>query len=89
MAVFCFSPPSSQRFGWPSTPGWTSCCKRRAAQWPHYLPGSWMPHCTLAMDLAPARLSAAAGLLAGFEKIHAQVVEVGVTDTGDVTVLNR
>lgn len=61
------------------------------AQWPHYLPGSWVPHCTLAMNLTPAELSAAAGLLAGFRLLRAEVAEVGVTDTetGDTTVLNR
>lgn len=60
-------------------------------QWPHYLPGSWVPHCTLAMNVAPAELSAAAGLLAGFRQLQAEVAKVGITDTatGDVTVLNR
>ena len=61
------------------------------AQWPHYLPGSWVPHCTLATNLTPTELSAAAGLLAGFRQIQAEVPEVGITDTetGDITVLNR
>lgn len=60
-------------------------------QWTHYLPGSWVPHCTLAMDLTPAELSTAASLLTGFPQIQAEVAEVGITDTatGDITVLNR
>lgn len=60
-------------------------------RWPHYLPGSWVPHCTLAMNLTPAELSAAAGLLAGFRQIRADVTEVGITDTdtGATILLNR
>lgn len=53
--------------------------------WPHYLPGTWVPHCTLAMNLTPAELSAAVGLLAGFREIEARVVEAGITDTGGGT----
>ena len=65
--------------------------ERGIVQWPHYLPGSWVPHCTLAMNVTPAELSAAAGMLAGFRQIQAEVAEVGITDTetGDITVLNR
>jgi hypothetical protein len=55
-------------------------------QWRHYRPGSWLPHCTLAMNLTPSELSAATGLLAGFPEIQARVAEIGVvdTETGDV-----
>ena len=39
------------------------------------------------MDVTPAELSAAAGMLAGFRQIQAEVTEVGITDTetGDIT----
>lgn len=64
-------------------------CRRLHEQWAHYVPGSWVPHCTLAMGLTPAQLSAAAGVLAGFRPIAARVVGVGVVDTrtGEVTLL--
>jgi hypothetical protein len=60
-------------------------------QWSHYLPGAWIPHCTLAMGLPPAEIASAIRLLADFRPIDAQVVEVGVTDTttGAVTFLSR
>ncbi len=63
----------------------------RIDRWPHYLPGSWVPHCTLAMDLPRADLSSAVRLLSGFEPFDAQVIEAGVTDstTGYVTPLGR
>lgn len=60
-------------------------------QWPHYLPGRWVPHCTLAMDLTQADLSSAVRLLSGFEPFDAQVIESGITDstTGYITPLGR
>ena len=56
--------------------------------WSHYRPGAWVPHCTPAVDLAPADLSSAVGLLSGFQPFRAQVVEIGVTDTTTGTVLS-
>jgi 2'-5' RNA ligase len=60
-------------------------------QWSHDEPGAWVPHCTLAMELTPAEIASAIRLLADFQPIDAQVVEIGVTDTttGAVTFLSR
>jgi 2'-5' RNA ligase len=59
-------------------------------QWAHYLPGAWVPHCTLAQDLAPDDLATAVRALHPLTPVRATVVEVGVTDTrtGDVDVLH-
>jgi 2'-5' RNA ligase len=57
--------------------------------WAHYLPGAWVPHCTLAPDLTPDQLGAAVRTLHPLTPIRATVGEVGVTDTrtGEVDVL--
>ena len=54
--------------------------------WSHYLPGRWVPHCTLAMGLSSAQLPSAVGLLYGFPPLEARVVEIGLTDTSTGTV---
>ncbi len=59
--------------------------------WAHYLPGAWVPHCTLAQDLTTERLAAGFAALHPITPIRAAVAEVGVTDTrtGEVDVLRR
>jgi len=62
----------------------------RIDRWPHYLPGMWVPHCTLAMGLAPPQQAAAVARLSGFEPFEAQVLDIGITDTttGKTTTLH-
>jgi hypothetical protein len=57
--------------------------------WPYYLPGNWVPHCTLAEGLDKAQAPQAFGLLYGFEPIKATVSAAGIKDTvtGSITVL--
>lgn len=57
--------------------------------WPHYLPGSWVPHCTLAEGLGKAQAGQAFGLLYGHKPITAVVSAVGIkdTETGSITLL--
>lgn len=54
-----------------------------------YLPGSWIPHCTLAQDLTPAQLAAGVAALHPVSPVSARIIEVGITDTrtGDVDLL--
>ena len=47
----------------------------------YYLPGSWIPHCTLAQGIEPAQVAAGFAALYPVEPIRATVVEVGVVDT--------
>ncbi|MBB5892272.1 2'-5' RNA ligase family protein [Kutzneria kofuensis] len=55
----------------------------------YYLPGSWVPHCTLAQEIDTATLAAGIAALHPAEPIRAEVDEVGITDTvtGEVDVL--
>ncbi|HEX3590434.1 MAG TPA: 2'-5' RNA ligase family protein [Pseudonocardiaceae bacterium] len=57
--------------------------------WASYLPGAWVPHCTLAQDLTPGQLATAFAALHPITPIRAKVAEIGVLDTrtGDVDVL--
>jgi len=59
--------------------------------WSHYLPGHWVPHCTLAQDeaMTPAEAGRAITVLDGYEPVTATVTSVGVTDTatGNITPL--
>lgn len=50
--------------------------------WPYYLPGNWVPHCTLAEGLNKAQAARAFGVLYGYEPITAIVSAVGIKDTG-------
>jgi 2'-5' RNA ligase len=52
----------------------------------YFLPGSWVPHCTLAQDLSAAQLAAGMTALHPVAPVRARVVEVGITDvrTGEV-----
>ncbi|MFC4854397.1 2'-5' RNA ligase family protein [Actinophytocola glycyrrhizae] len=54
-----------------------------------YLPGSWMPHCVLARDLDPARMTAAFAALHPTGSIKARITEIVVVDThtGETDVL--
>lgn len=47
----------------------------------YYLPGSWVPHCTLAQGIEPAQVATGFGTLYPVEPIRAKVVEVAVVDT--------
>jgi 2'-5' RNA ligase len=57
--------------------------------WAYYLPGAWVPHCTLAQDLTPDQLTAAFAALHPVEPVRARISRVGVVDTrtGDLDVL--
>ncbi|SHE75126.1 2'-5' RNA ligase family protein [Streptoalloteichus hindustanus] len=54
-----------------------------------YLPGAWVPHCTLAQDLAVAQVAAGFAALLPVRPVRAAITGVGVTDTrtGDVDLL--
>jgi 2'-5' RNA ligase len=47
----------------------------------YYLPGSWVPHCTLAQGADPATTAAGFAALHPVEPIRATVVEIAVVDT--------
>ena len=55
----------------------------------YYLPGSWVPHCTLAQGMEPAQMTAGFAALYPVEPIKARVTEIAVVDshTGDAEVL--
>jgi 2'-5' RNA ligase len=55
----------------------------------YYLPGSWVPHCTLAQDIDTATLAAGIAALHPVEPVRAKIDEVGITDTvtGEVDLL--
>ncbi|HET9139668.1 2'-5' RNA ligase family protein [Actinophytocola sp.] len=47
----------------------------------YYLPGSWVPHCTLAQGLETGRIAAGFAALYPVEPIRATVAEIAVVDT--------
>jgi hypothetical protein len=47
----------------------------------YYLPGSWVPHCTLTQGVAPHELVAAFAAVYPVEPVHARVSAVAVVDT--------
>ena len=49
--------------------------------WAYYLPGAWVPHCTLAEDVTPAQLAAGFAALHPIEPIRVRITEIGVKDT--------
>jgi 2'-5' RNA ligase len=55
----------------------------------YYLPGAWVPHCTLAHEVSLPELAKAFAALHPVRPVRATVSEVGITDTrtGDVDVL--
>jgi 2'-5' RNA ligase len=55
----------------------------------HYLPDTWVPHCTLAQGLSPEQITIAVRAVKRLRPIEADIVSVGVvdTDTGGVTTV--
>ena len=55
----------------------------------YYLPGSWMPHCTLAQGVTDEQVVAGFAAVYPVPSIRAQAREIAVVDTvtGDVDVL--
>jgi hypothetical protein len=55
----------------------------------YYLPGSWIPHCTLAEGLEPAQMTAGFATLYPVGSIRAGITEIAVVDThtGEADVL--
>jgi 2'-5' RNA ligase len=49
--------------------------------WAYYLPGAWVPHCTLATDLTDAALTAGLSVLHSITPVRASVCSIGITDT--------
>jgi 2'-5' RNA ligase len=49
--------------------------------WAFYLPGAWVPHCTLAEDLTPTQLAAGFAALHPVPPVRARISEVGIADT--------
>jgi 2'-5' RNA ligase len=47
----------------------------------YYLPGSWVPHCTLAQSIEPAQVAAGFGALYPVEPVRAAIREIAVIDT--------
>jgi len=51
------------------------------ASWAHYLPGQWVPHCTLAMELAPDAIAPAVEVCRHAAlPLAGRLVEVGVIE---------
>ncbi|HEY0636460.1 MAG TPA: 2'-5' RNA ligase family protein [Pseudonocardiaceae bacterium] len=59
--------------------------------WAHYLPGAWVPHCTLAREVTGEELARGFAALHPVSPVRAAVASVGITDTrtGEVDVLRR
>ncbi len=55
----------------------------------YYLPGSWIPHCTLAQNLEPESVTAGFTALYPVGSIKARITEIAVVDTqsGETDVL--
>lgn len=47
----------------------------------HYLPGGWVPHCTLAQDLTGDQLATAVRALHPLEPVRARLVDLALVDT--------
>lgn len=47
----------------------------------HYMPGAWIPHCTLARGVSPAQLAAGFAVLHPIMPIHARISDIGIVDT--------
>lgn len=60
-----------------------------AGVWEYYLPGRWVPHATLAMQLDGPTLSRAVGLLHPYTELRAEIASVGLVDfeTGKISLL--
>lgn len=57
--------------------------------WRHYLPDTWVPHCTLAEGLSQEQVATAVQVVRRVRPITADVIGVGLidTDTGAVTMV--
>jgi len=57
--------------------------------WAYFLPGAWVPHCTLAQELTVGQLAAGLAALHPVVPICAEVSRLGITDTrtGEVELL--
>lgn len=53
------------------------------------MPGSWVPHCTLAQEMSEDQLGAGVAALHPVQPVRAHVVEIGVTDiaTGEIDTM--
>jgi 2'-5' RNA ligase len=49
--------------------------------WAYYLPGAWVPHCTLAQDVTAAQLATGFAAIHPVEPIRASIKEIGIVDT--------
>ena len=47
----------------------------------YYLPGSWVPHCTLSQGIEPAQVAAGFTTLYPFDPIRATIREIAIIDT--------
>ncbi|TCP56704.1 2'-5' RNA ligase superfamily protein [Tamaricihabitans halophyticus] len=47
----------------------------------YYMPGAWVPHCTLSREIDTASLASAMSTLHPIRPIKARVREIGITDT--------
>ncbi|HEX4705546.1 MAG TPA: 2'-5' RNA ligase family protein [Pseudonocardiaceae bacterium] len=69
-----------------------SLAGRARDPWAHYLPGAWVPHCTLAQDITPSQLAAGFAAAHPIEPIRARITEVSIKDTRtgvEETLLSR
>lgn len=57
--------------------------------WRHYLPDTWVPHCTLAEGLSQDQVTVAVRAIRRVRPIEVDVTRVGLidTDTGEITVV--
>jgi hypothetical protein len=57
----------------------------------YYLPGSWVPHCTLVHSIDDEAMKAAFAKVFPVEPIRAKVREVSIVDTqtGEIDVLKK
>jgi len=57
--------------------------------WAYFLPGAWVPHCTLAHDVTGEQLAAGFAALHPVTPIRAAITGLGITDTrtGEIELL--
>jgi 2'-5' RNA ligase len=59
------------------------------AAWPHYLPGNWQPHCTLAIDLADEDfVSVFSAIKEDFQPREATVASIGLVAFRPIELLS-
>ncbi|WP_425568669.1 2'-5' RNA ligase family protein [Nonomuraea antimicrobica] len=59
----------------------TALADEAVEHWSHYLPGNWVPHCTLALGLDSVGRTTAIGLLHDYQPVTATITATGITDT--------